>query len=145
MHKIITKLTTTQQMYHLKNLSSHFRRSNTVTLRHISLSVNSSKMPLKYAANLSMLFKEIPDLAERYSAAKTAGFTAVEVSFPYDSPVEKLIDVKEREGLEQVLINSFPGEKKCLFKVINQNGCSHSAHTFFTPWISLSELAQAIG
>ncbi|XP_022109780.1 putative hydroxypyruvate isomerase [Acanthaster planci] len=79
--------------------------------RFISVS-RRSKMPLKFAANLSMLFKEIPDLAERYSAAKRAGFQAVEVSFPYDSPVEKLVEVKEREGLEQVLINSFPGDMK---------------------------------
>ena len=68
-------------------------------------------MPLKFAANLSMLFREIPDLAERYSAAKRAGFRAVEVSFPYESPLEKLAAAKEREGLEQVLINSYPGER----------------------------------
>ncbi|XP_038057883.1 putative hydroxypyruvate isomerase [Patiria miniata] len=69
-------------------------------------------MPLKFAANLSMLFKEIPDLAERYSAAKRAGFQAVEVSFPYECPVEKLVEVKEKEGMQQVLINSFPGDVK---------------------------------
>ena len=68
-------------------------------------------MPLKYSANLSMLFKELPDLVARYTAAKAAGFSAVEVSFPYNIPVEKLVEVKEREGLEQVLVNSFPGEK----------------------------------
>ncbi|XP_033636311.1 putative hydroxypyruvate isomerase isoform X1 [Asterias rubens] len=69
-------------------------------------------MPLKYSANLSMLFKELPDLVARYTAAKAAGFSAVEVSFPYDIPVEKLVEVKEREGLEQVLVNSFPGDLK---------------------------------
>ena len=44
----------------------------------------------RFAANLTMLFTEYPFL-ERFSAAKAAGFGAVEVLFPYDEP-PKLIN-----------------------------------------------------
>ena len=63
-----------------------------------------------------MFQSETSDLLERYHLAKNAGFKAVEVAFPYDIPKELLKEVKERTGLEQVLINSFPGKnynKKC--------------------------------
>ena len=39
----------------------------------------------RFAANLSMLFTELPFL-ERFAAARRAGFTAVEYLFPYDTP-----------------------------------------------------------
>ncbi|KAL8574012.1 hypothetical protein ACOMHN_029459 [Nucella lapillus] len=67
-------------------------------------------MPLKFAANLSTMFLEIPTLAERYNAAKQAGFQAVEAIFPYSESMESLARAKEESGLEHVLINSFPGE-----------------------------------
>ena len=38
---------------------------------------------LRFAANLSMLFKECGDLITRFSRAKDAGFNAVECTFPY--------------------------------------------------------------
>jgi len=38
---------------------------------------------MKTCANLTMLFTELPFL-ERFGAAKSAGFDAVEVLFPYD-------------------------------------------------------------
>ena len=37
----------------------------------------------KFAANLSMLFTEVPML-ERFERAARAGFQAVEVQFPYE-------------------------------------------------------------
>jgi len=40
---------------------------------------------LKFSANLSTLFHELP-LIERLTAAANAGFSAVEVWFPYDMP-----------------------------------------------------------
>ncbi len=64
---------------------------------------------LKFAANLSMMFSEAGGLLERYAAAKTAGFQAVECAFPYDFSVEELVNAKETAGVEQVLINTFPG------------------------------------
>ncbi len=38
----------------------------------------------KFAANLTMLFGELPFL-DRFAAAKAAGFSGVEYLFPYDS------------------------------------------------------------
>ena len=37
----------------------------------------------KFAANLTMLFSEMPFL-DRFAAAKAAGFSGVEYLFPYD-------------------------------------------------------------
>ncbi|KAH9515279.1 hypothetical protein Btru_014050 [Bulinus truncatus] len=69
-------------------------------------------MTLKFAANISMLFQEIPTLEERYSAAKDAKFNYVELTFPYNEPLEKLKAAREKAGVEQVLINAFPGDLK---------------------------------
>ena len=42
----------------------------------------------KFAANLSMMFNEVP-FPERFAAAAKAGFKAVEFLFPYDyAPAE---------------------------------------------------------
>lgn len=41
----------------------------------------------KFAANLSMMFTEVPFL-ERFKAAKDAGFGGVEFLFPYDYPAD---------------------------------------------------------
>jgi hypothetical protein len=68
-----------------------------------------STMPLKFAANISMMFQEKGSLAERYSAAKNAGFKFVEAVFPYSESCESLAAAKSASGLEQVLINSYPG------------------------------------
>ena len=38
----------------------------------------------KFAANLSMMFQEIPNFLDRFDAAAKAGFTGVEFLFPYD-------------------------------------------------------------
>lgn len=50
----------------------------------------------KYCANLSMLFTEFPFL-ERFGAARSAGFKAVEVMFPYDHPVPDMLDMLGRD------------------------------------------------
>ena len=49
----------------------------------------------RFAANLSMMFNEVPFL-ERFAAAAAAGFQAVEFLFPYDYPAE-VIEQKLRE------------------------------------------------
>ena len=41
----------------------------------------------KYAANLTMLFTEVPSL-DRPGLAAQAGFDGVEILFPYDHPVK---------------------------------------------------------
>ncbi|CAL1539937.1 unnamed protein product [Lymnaea stagnalis] len=81
-------------------------------IRFISTIRNRHIMPLKFAANISMMFQEIPTLEGRYAAAKKAEFKYVELTFPYDEPIEKLKAAKESAGLEQVLINAYPGSLK---------------------------------
>ncbi len=64
---------------------------------------------MKLAANVSMLFTEQP-LLERFSAAKSAGFNAVEIQFPY---VETVADIKAaliENDLQCVLINVPAGD-----------------------------------
>ena len=63
----------------------------------------------KFAANLTMLFTELPFL-QRFAAAKQAGFNAVEYLFPYDHPREKLAGLLHRHGLKQVLHNLPAGD-----------------------------------
>ncbi len=61
----------------------------------------------RLAANLSLLFTELPFL-ERFAAARKAGFGGVEVLFPYDVPVPAMKDRLDRTGLPLVLINAPP-------------------------------------
>lgn len=61
----------------------------------------------KFAANLSMMFKEHPFI-ERFGAAKDAGFDAVEVLFPYDEPGHEIAAELSRHRLSLVLINTPP-------------------------------------
>lgn len=68
----------------------------------------SSSKTLKFCANLSMMFQEVP-LAQRFRAAKEAQFKAVEMAFPYEMSAQDIANIKEESGLEQVLINVFPG------------------------------------
>lgn len=65
---------------------------------------------LKFCANLNFLFKEVDGILNRYDAAKSAGFTAVEIGFPYEIPISEIQRKKEETGLEQILINAYPGE-----------------------------------
>jgi hydroxypyruvate isomerase len=58
----------------------------------------------KFAANLTMLFTELPFL-DRFAAAKAAGFSAVEYLFPYEYPREELAKRLRANGLKQVLHN----------------------------------------
>ena len=59
---------------------------------------------LKFAANLTMLFTELPFL-ERFAAAKAAGFDAVEYLFPYEHEKTHLAALLRKHGLRQVLHN----------------------------------------
>jgi hydroxypyruvate isomerase len=62
----------------------------------------------RFAANLSLMFNEVPFL-DRFEAAAKAGFTAVEYLFPYDHPAEAVGERLHRNGLTQALFNLPPG------------------------------------
>src|SRR6476661_1123843 len=62
----------------------------------------------RFAANLSMMFTEVPFL-DRFEAAAKAGFTAVEFLFPYDHPADAVGERLRRNGLTQALFNLPPG------------------------------------
>ena len=63
----------------------------------------------KFAANLSMMFNEVP-FPERFAAAAKAGFKGVEFLFPYDyTPAEVAGWLKENK-LENALFNLPPGD-----------------------------------
>lgn len=63
----------------------------------------------KFAANLSMMFNEVPFL-ERFAAAADAGFTGVEYLFPYEFPPELIAAELKTNALENVLFNLPPGD-----------------------------------
>lgn len=62
---------------------------------------------MKIAANLSMLFTELP-LRERVLAAAVAGFEGVEIQFPYEVPAITLKETLASAGMPLLLIN-LPG------------------------------------
>ena len=61
----------------------------------------------KLAANLSMMYTEMPFL-ERFEAAAKDGFKAVEYLFPYSWPEAELSLRLSDNGLRQVLFNTPP-------------------------------------
>lgn len=63
----------------------------------------------KFAANLSLLFTELAFLG-RFQAAKLAGFSAVEVLFPYDHDPRLIRLELDKNGLDLVLINTPAGD-----------------------------------
>jgi hydroxypyruvate isomerase len=63
----------------------------------------------RFSANLSMLFTEAP-LLERFGLAARAGFTAVELQFPYEQPAAVLRDELVRHRLTLVLHNLPAGD-----------------------------------
>ena len=79
-----------------------------MSLAAVSKRLNMSS--LKFCANLSFMFQECPNLLERYSFAKKAGFQAVEVAFPYSHAIEEIVKAKEEANVKQILINVFVGD-----------------------------------
>lgn len=63
----------------------------------------------RFAANLSMMFNEVPFL-DRFDAAAKAGFKAVEFLFPYEHSPDDVGERLHRNGLTQALFNLFPGD-----------------------------------
>ena len=63
----------------------------------------------KFAANLSMMFTELPFL-DRFAAAASAGFCAVEFLSPYEHPPETVKRAVANAGLIVSLFNLPPGD-----------------------------------
>ena len=58
----------------------------------------------KFTANLSVLFTELA-LADRFKAAKHAGFNAVEIQFPYTLSAKQIKQLLDENNLKLVLFN----------------------------------------
>jgi len=63
----------------------------------------------RFAANLSMMYGELPFL-DRFAAAAGDGFVAVEFLFPYEWPAATLAALLAEHKLQQVLFNAWPGD-----------------------------------
>ena len=63
----------------------------------------------RFAANLSMLFTEVP-LLERFERAARAGFSCVELQFPYEQPAAAIRDCLLANRLQMVLHNLPAGD-----------------------------------
>ena len=63
----------------------------------------------KFAANLTMMFNEVP-FPERFAAAAKAGFRAVEFLFPYDYPATLVSRWLSENNLKSALFNMPPGD-----------------------------------
>jgi len=59
---------------------------------------------LKFSANLSFLYPELP-FFERFAAAARDGFKAVEYVSPYVAPADEIAGLLKANGLEQALFN----------------------------------------
>jgi len=62
----------------------------------------------RFAANLGHLFTERP-LIERFGAAAAAGFPAVELQFPYDTPTSAVVAELKKHNLTQLAVNTPQG------------------------------------
>ncbi|KFL32888.1 hydroxypyruvate isomerase [Devosia riboflavina] len=58
----------------------------------------------RFSANISMLYPELPFL-DRFAAAASDGFKAVEYVGAYDQPTAVLVDLLQEHGLTQALFN----------------------------------------
>ena len=63
----------------------------------------------RFAANLTMMFNEVP-FPERFAAAAAAGFEGVEFLFPYDHSPDEVAGWLRASGLANALFNLPPGD-----------------------------------
>jgi hydroxypyruvate isomerase len=63
----------------------------------------------RFAANLTLMFNEVPFL-QRFGAAARAGFGAVEFLFPYEHDADRLARELHTHRLQNVLFNMPPGD-----------------------------------
>jgi len=66
---------------------------------------------LRFCANISMMFRELP-LLERFAAAREGGFAAVEIQVPYEVPAADLARAARTAGMPVVLINAPLGPER---------------------------------
>ncbi len=64
---------------------------------------------LRFAANLSFLYQEMP-FAGRFAAASRDGFEAVEYMSPYEVPAQEVAGLLRANGLTQALLNLPAGD-----------------------------------
>lgn len=64
---------------------------------------------LRFATSINLMFNEVP-LAERFAAAKKAGFDAVEVQYPYSITINQMTAAIASAGVEVVLMNTPQGD-----------------------------------
>lgn len=64
---------------------------------------------VKFCANVSMLFAEVPFL-DRFDRARAAGFDAVEFQFPYEFAADDIAAALKRNELDLVLFNLPAGD-----------------------------------
>ncbi|GFS76782.1 putative hydroxypyruvate isomerase [Nephila pilipes] len=69
----------------------------------------SSPIKLKFAANISTMFQDLP-ITDRFEAAKKKGFTAVEAQCLYEYDPKSLREAKLSADIDVVLINSPLGD-----------------------------------
>ena len=63
----------------------------------------------RLTANVAFMFADLPFL-DRIDAAAAAGFKSVECHFPYDIPVERLVDRLRSAGVAMTGLNTAPGD-----------------------------------
>jgi hydroxypyruvate isomerase len=63
----------------------------------------------RFAANLSLMFNEVPFL-DRFDEAAQAGFRGVEFLFPYEFQAKELVERVQASRVEVVLFNAPPGD-----------------------------------
>jgi hydroxypyruvate isomerase len=66
---------------------------------------------LRWSANISFLYKELPFL-DRFAAAAEAGFTLIECHWPYEHTIETLRDRLARAGQSLIMVNTALGPRE---------------------------------
>ena len=64
----------------------------------------------RFSVNISMMFTELPFL-DRFAAAADAGFTGVDIQFPYGFPATQIAEQAQAANVSIVLINAPGGDQ----------------------------------
>ncbi len=106
---------------------------------------------LRFAANLSLMYPDLPFL-ERFGAAAADGFKGVEYLFPYAYEAQVLADVLKAHGLQQVLFNTPPAgqERRSMVAAWDRGergtGCAPGREAEFRAGVTMAlEYARALG
>jgi hydroxypyruvate isomerase len=77
--------------------------------RDISVFRFTGYLSMNFSINISTMFQEL-DILDRFQAVRDSGFTAAEIQFPYDTPVDQIAAACADAGVEIVLFNVPPGD-----------------------------------